>query len=167
MTMTITKDVKNRLEKIVVTSGIGKIAGSMQNFEEKILPAIIKDFAAITGQKPAVRRAKRSIAGFKIREGAIVGLAATLRGEHMVDFLLKLNTVILPRIRDFSGIAKESIDAGGNLNIGIKESVVFPEINSDEIRTEFGIQVTIVPKAVKSREEAINLYRNLGVPMKK
>lgn len=161
-----TEAIKN-LEKIVVSAGIGKIAVALQNFEEKVLPAVMKDFAAIVGQKPAVRRAKRSISGFKIREGAIVGLTATLRGGRMVDFLAKLNKVILPRIRDFNGISKASIDAGGNLNIGVKEVVVFPEINSDEARVDFGIQVTVVPKAVKSRDEAIKMYKGLGVPFKK
>ncbi len=160
-------DAKNKLEKIVVSTGIGKIAASTTNFEDKILPEMIKDIAAITGQKPSVRRARKSISGFKIREGAVVGLAVTLRGGRMFAFFHKLNTVILPRIRDFAGIKRESLDDGGNLNIGIKDSAIFPEINPDVQRVNFGVQVTVVPKSVKKREEAAEIYKNMGVPFKK
>jgi len=155
-----------KLEKAVVNAGIGKIS-NLPNFSDKILPALMKDFALMTGQKPATRPAKQSISGFKIREGAVVGLKATLRGKRMVQFLEKLNRVVLPRIRDFRGLDPKSIDKGGNLSLGIKENVVFPEISPEVSKVNFGVEVTIVPKHVKSREEAIKMYREMGIPLKK
>ncbi len=159
--------MKNKLEKIVVNSGIGRLSTASPNFPEKVLPEIVKDFAALTGQKPATRAARQSIAGFKIREGQIVGLQVTLRGKRMTDFLEKIVKVVLPRVRDFRGIDLKNIDSRGNLNLGIKENVVFPEINPEVSKAGFGLQITVVPKAVKSREEAVRLYRELGVPLKK
>lgn len=155
-----------KIEKVVVNAGIGRIS-TLPNFQDKVLPELIKDFALLTGQKPATRPAKQSISGFKIREGAIVGLKATLRGKRMAEFLEKLSRVVLPRIRDFRGLDPKRVDEGGNLSIGIKENVVFPEISPEASKVNFGVEVTIVPKRVKSREEAISLYRDLGIPIKK
>lgn len=154
-----------KIEKIVVNSGIGKLS-SQPNFD-KILPEVINDIALITGQKPAIRPAKVSIAGFKIRTGMVVGLKATLRRKKMIDFLNKLIKVVFPRIRDFRGIDLTNVDGRGNLTIGIKEHIVFPEINPEQTKVNIGLQVTVVPKQIKSREEAIQFYKELGMPFKK
>ena len=156
---------KTELEKIVINVGVGRFC-NLPNFEEKILPELVKDVALMTGQRPANRSAKQSVAGFKIREGNVVGLKVTLRGNRMVQFLDKLNRVVLPRIRDFRGINLKSIDANGNLSIGIKEHTTFPEITPEQTRHELGIEITLVPKD-KSREEAEVFYKNLGMPMAK
>ena len=151
----------------MVNSGVGRLA-SQAGFEDKVLPELMKEFAMITGQKPSTRTARQSIAGFKIREGAVVGLVTTLRGKRMVDFFDKTVNVVLPRIRDFRGITLTSVDTQGNLNIGIKDYLVFPEINAESSKVNFGVQVTVVPKrAIKNHEEAIAMYRSLGVPLKK
>jgi len=155
-----------KLEKIVVNAGIGRLA-SQPGFPDKVLPELIKDFALITGQKPSTRPAKKSISSFKLREGQVIGLKVTLRGKRLIQFLDKLTKMVLPRIRDFRGLNLDSIDARGNLTVGIRENIAFPEINPEVSKTSFGLEITIVPKAVKSREEAIQLYRNLGVPIKK
>lgn len=156
---------KISLEKIVVSVGLGRARTSAQ-FEDKMLPEISKDLELITGQKPAIRRAKKSIAGFKVREGDIVGLTATLRGGHMKDFLSKLTGVVLPRIRDFRGLDLKNIDSSGNLTIGLKEHVIFPEINQDVSHVAFGLEVTLVSSS-KNREEDEEFYRSLGIPFKK
>ena len=147
------------LEKIVINIGIGK-------FDSKALPNLMSEVALITGQKPSPRPAKKSIAGFKLREGDVVGLKVTLRGKRMKQFLERLNKVVLPRLRDFTGISLENIDQQGNLSIGLREHVVFPEINEENLKVNFGMQITIVPK-VTNRTEAIDLYRNIGVPLMK
>lgn len=152
------------LEKIVINVGVGRLS-SQSNFNEKVLPEVIKDIAAITGQKPSPRPAKQSIAGFKLRSGTVVGLKVTLRGKRMQSFLKKLNSAVLPRVRDFRGIDLKKIDKNGNLSIGIKEHVVFPEIKADVTNVSFGMEITMVPKRIKNRDEAIILYRKLGVPL--
>ena len=160
-------DLKKSIEKIVVNSGIGRLA-SQANFEEKVVPDVMKVFAMITGNKPATRAAKQSIAGFKIREGAVVGVVTTLRGKRMVDFFYKIVNVVLPRIRDFRGITLTSVDSAGNLNIGIKDYLVFPETNPESSKVNFGVQITAVPqRAMKDHAEAVAMYRSLGVPLKK
>lgn len=158
--------VRNQLEKIVVNTGIGRLAANTVNFEEKTLPAVLHEFKSITGQHPALRRARASIAGFKIREGSIVGLSAIMRGRRMSDFLTRLNAIVFPRVRDFRGIQLKNIDGNGNLTIGIREHTAFPEIIPEMSKVDFGLQVTIVPK-VKNRGQAIALYRSLGVPLQK
>lgn len=152
------------LEKIVVATGVGKLRQRPQ-FEESLLPEIIKEMGLITGQKPKITKAKKSVAGFKVREGDVVGLKVTLRGKKMKDFLARLIGFVLPRIRDFRGIDLKSIDAGGNLTIPIREHTVFPEINSDEVKVDFGLEITLVAKT-KSPQEGINFYKELGVPLK-
>jgi len=153
------------VEKAVVNIGLGRMS-QKPGFEEKILPEITKELSLITGQIPSRRIAKKSIAGFKLREGSVVGLAATLRGARMYDFIERLVRMVLPRVRDFRGVDLKNVDQRGNLNLGFREHVVFPEINQDVSSTEFGLQVTLVTKA-RNRDEAVALYRKLGVPFKK
>lgn len=153
------------LEKIVVATSIGKLR-QRASFEENILPSIQKDLAAITGQKPAPRPARKSIASFKIREGDIVGLKATIRGKRMEDFLKRLVGVVMPRIRDFHGIDPKQIDNEGNLTIGIREHIVFPEINPDEVKFDFGLEITLVSN-LRDRDESYELFKSLGVPLMK
>ncbi len=159
------RELRNFLEKIVIDAGVGRL-GQTPNFEEKTLAQLMSDLAAMTGQKPQLRRIQKSIAGFKVREGAIVGLRVTLRRKKMVDFFERLITIVLPRVRDFAGIAPTAVDAGGVLNVGIRDHVVFPEIEPEHSPVTFSIGVNIVPK-VKNREKSIAEFRKLGVPLKK
>ena len=159
-------NMKASLEKIVINVGVGRFS-TQNNFNEKILPEIMKDLAIITGQKAAARPAKQSIAGFKLRAGTIVGLKVTLRGKRMDDFLKRLNGIVFPRVRDFHGIDLKKIDKNGNLSVGVKEHVVFPEIKADATNVNFGVEITMVPKRIKNRQEAIELYRKLGVPLQR
>ncbi|MBI2013072.1 MAG: 50S ribosomal protein L5 [Candidatus Colwellbacteria bacterium] len=154
----------HRLEKIVVATGVGKLR-QRPRFEEDLLPEIIKELGLITGQKPKITKAKQSVAGFKVREGDIVGLKVTLRGKRMKDFLIRLIGFVLPRIRDFRGLDPKSIDAQGNLTIPIREHIVFPEINSDEVKVDFGLEVTLVT-GTKNPGEALKIYQELGLPLK-
>ncbi len=165
--MTIKKEKikKVKIEKIVVNAGVGKLS-QQANFEDKILPEIIKELSLITGQKPAACKAKKSIAGFKTRTGQIIGLKITLRRRQMKDFLKRLINIVFPRLRDFRGISLKNIDKNGGLNIGLKEQFVFPEINQDVSKVDFGLEISIVSDA-KDREEAIKFYRSLGIPLKK
>ena len=161
----MTKNNFKKIEKLVVNTGFGRIA-SQPNFEEKVLPELVKEFSLITGQKPSSRAAKQSIAGFKLRTGMVIGLKATLRRKRMRDFLEKMIKAALPRVRDFRGIDLKNIDKMGNLTVGFKEHLVFPEVSPETSTVNFGIEVTIVPKERK-REKAIVLYRELGIPLKK
>jgi len=151
------------LDKIVIATGLGKLR-QRPGFSENILPAIEKDLALITGQKPAQTVAKKSIAGFKLRAGDVVGLKVTLRGKRMKDFLKRLDEVVIPRIRDFHGIDPKQIDKEGNLTIGIREHIVFPEVSPDEVKFDFGLEITLVSN-VKDKEEGYKLFRSLGVPL--
>ena len=152
------------LEKIVVNVGVGRLR-QQANFDDRILPDIIKEVAAITGQKPANRAARKSIAGFKVRENEIVGLQVTLRGSRMENFLKLTVAAAFPRVKDFRGVEVSQVDENGNLNVGFKDQYVFPEINPEKSRVPFGFQVTLVPR-VKNREAAIDFYRSFGVPLK-
>jgi len=154
-----------QIEKIVVNAGIGRLSAA-PNFD-KLLPDLINEMGLIVGQKPAPRPARQSISGFKLRAGTIVGLKATLRRKRMADFLRKLIQVVLPRIRDFRGIDPKNVDAQGNLNIGIKEHVTFPEVSAEHAKANFGLEVTVVPKYIKNRDAALQLYKELGIPFKK
>ena len=153
------------LEKIVVAVGVGKLRQNAQ-FENSILPEIIKDLTAITGQKPQPRPAKQSIAGFKLREGNMVGLRVTLRDKRMYDFLGRMVNVALPRVRDFRGINPKQIDNAGNLTIGVREHTVFPEISPEDSKYDFGFQVTFV-SGVKDKEKAKAVFEKLGIPFEK
>ena len=157
--------IRQFLEKIVIDAGVGHLSQT-PNFEEKALVQVMRDLSAMTGQKPELRRAKKSIAGFKIREQQIVGLRITLRKDRMVDFFERLVRIVLPRMRDFRGIDPSVVDAGGTLNLGIKEQVVFPEINPEHSPISFSIGIAIVPRA-RNRARAIETFRALGVPLKK
>lgn len=153
------------LEKIVVNVGLGRLR-NLPQFEEKVLPEVEKELALITGQKPARRTAKKSIAGFKVRQGEIIGLQVTLRQRRLIDFLKRLIHIVLPRVKDFRGIDLKHLDKDNILNLGLREQYVFPEINADQSKVNFGLQITIVPKS-EFRLTAVELYRNLGIPFKK
>ena len=155
----------SQIEKVVVNTGLGRFS-SNPNFE-KTLPEIINEMATLTGQKPSPRPSTQSISGFKVRAGAIIGLKTTLRKKRMADFLTRVIKIVLPRIRDFRGLNLKNVDQKGNLNIGIKEHSVFPEINLEQSKANFGLQITVVPKNIKNREGAIKLYRDLGIPLQK
>lgn len=149
-----------RLTKVIVQTGIGKLVRDGRPTEK-----IAADLAIITGQKAASRAAKKSIAGFKLRQGMGIGLMVTLRGERMYDFIDRLIAVALPRSRDFQGLSSKALDQTGNLNIGIKEHTIFPEVSYESLRDVFGFQVTIVTTA-KNKKEAEVLYTLMGFPLK-
>lgn len=156
--------VTSNIEKIVVNVGVGRLR-QLGQFEEKIFPEIVREVSLITGQKPISRPAKKAIAGFKTRLGDIVGLKVTLRGKRMFDFFSRFVNVVLPRIKDFRGLDLKNVDASGNLSVGLADQLIFPEIDADTTKVDFGLEVTIVTKT-KNREKAIKLYRELGVPLK-
>lgn len=159
------ENIFRQLDKVVINSGIGRLA-QQANFEDKLLPAVEEEFATIIGQHGVVKTAKISIAGFKIREGNIVGIMATLRGQKMEAFLKKVINIVLPRVRDFRGIDPKVIDGNGNLTIGLKEHLVFPELSPETSKVSFGLQITIVPK-IQSYEKSQELYKKMGIPFKK
>lgn len=150
-----------RLEKIVVNMGVGD-----GKDDSKFVDAAASDLAAITGQKPAIRRAKKSIAGFKIREGMPIGCMVTLRGDRMWEFLERLIVAALPRIRDFQGIPDKSFDGRGNYSLGIREQLIFPEIQVDRVLKARGMDVTFVTSA-NTDDEARALLTNIGLPFRK
>lgn len=154
-----------KIVKVVVNCGVGRLSLA-PGFEEKIMPTIVKDISLITGQKPKFAAAKKSISGFKLRQGQTVGLAATLRGRRMYDFLSRLINAVLPRARDFRGISEKNFDGRGNLNLGIKEHIVFPEVVMENVKSIFGLQITVVANT-KTRKEAIDFFRLMGFPIKK
>jgi large subunit ribosomal protein L5 len=149
-----------RLEKIVVNMGVGEAA---QN--SRALDGAMEDLARITGQKAQLRRARKSIAGFKIREGMPVGARVTLRGERMWEFLDRLISVALPRVRDFRGVSPNSFDGHGNYALGLREQLIFPEISYDAIDASRGLDVAVVT-TTESDEEAQELLRLLGMPFR-
>jgi large subunit ribosomal protein L5 len=150
-----------RLEKIVVNMGVGDAKD-----DAKLADAAAADLATITGQKPSVRRAKKSIANFKIREGMPIGAMVTLRGDRMWEFLYRLVHAALPRIRDFQGIPDRSFDGRGNYSLGVREQLIFPEINVDNVVKTRGMDITIVTTA-QTDEEARALLREIGLPFRK
>ncbi|MFA5098879.1 MAG: 50S ribosomal protein L5 [Candidatus Paceibacterota bacterium] len=159
-------DLKNpKIEKVVINVGVGRIS-QQQEFETKILPEIISSLSLIAGQKPVICKSNKSIAGFKLRAGQTVGLKVTLRRQKMRDFVAKLVNIALPRVRDFQGISLKNIDKNGGLTIGMKEHIVFPEIDSELSKFDFGMEISIVSSA-KNKEDAINLYKSIGIPFKK
>ena len=146
--------------KVVVNMGVGDAAK-----DAKLMDGAIKDLTNITGQKPALRRARKSIATFKIREGMPVGASVTMRGDRMWDFLDRLTSIVLPRIRDFRGLSAKSFDGRGNYNFGLNEQLVFPEIDYDDIDQTRGMDVTIVTSA-SDDEQGRALLRALGFPLR-
>ncbi len=152
-----------KIEKVVVNSGLSR--GTTEK-NSKYVDMVTKTVAQITGQQPVKNLAKKSIAGFKIREGMPVGISTTLRGPKMYDFIDKLVNIALPRIRDFRGLKRQSIDQQGNLSIGLKEQVVFPEINQESLEATHGLQV-VITTTTQSKEKALELFRLLGFPFRK
>ena len=150
-----------KLDKIIVNMGVGEAS---QN--SKLMDAAAKDLEIITGQKPTIRKAKNSEAGFKLREGQAIGAKVTLRREAMYDFLDRLVTVVLPRVRDFEGISGKAFDGRGNYSLGLTDQLVFPEIEYDKVEKLFGMSITIVSSA-KSDEEGKALLEAFGMPFKK
>ncbi|MBR5259621.1 MAG: 50S ribosomal protein L5 [Eggerthellaceae bacterium] len=149
-----------RLEKIVVNMGVGAAAG-----DSKLLDAAMNDMRVITGQQPYITRARKSIAGFKIREGQAIGCKVTLRGDRMWEFLDRLLSVALPRVRDFRGIPATSFDGRGNYTLGITEQLIFPEIDYDKVDRTRGMDITFVTTA-KDNDSAYALLKELGFPFK-
>ncbi len=150
-----------KLEKIVVNMGLGE---AIQN--AGLIESSQKEIAAITGQKPVVTKAKRSIAGFKLREGMSVGCTVTLRRDRMWEFLDRLLNLALPRVRDFRGISPKGFDGRGNFTMGIKEQIIFPEIDYDKVQKIKGMNITVVTSANKD-DEARALLTHLGMPFRK
>ena len=150
-----------KVEKVVVNVGVGKIAK-----EDKVVEKIANDLAKLTGQKPVFRKAKKSIASFKVRQGVNIGLMTTLRGKRMYDFMDRLISISLPRSKDFRGIDVKNFDKNGNLNLGIKESSIFPEVTYETLKDIFSLEVTVATTA-KDQQKGIELLRNLGFPIRK
>ena len=149
-----------RLEKIVLNMGLGE---AIQN--AKILDAAVAEFSAITGQRPVVTKAKRAIANFKLRKGLAIGCMVTLRGDRMYEFLDRLVNVALPRVRDFKGVSDKSFDGRGNYSLGIREEIIFPEVDIDKVEKVKGLTVNICTTA-KSDDEGRALLKALGVPFR-
>ena len=150
-----------KLDKIVINVGSGEARDN-----QKIVDAIVKDLSQITGQMPVICKAKKSVANFKLREGMVVGVKVTLRGDRMYEFLDRLFNVALPRVRDFRGINPNSFDGRGNYNMGLKEQLIFPEIDYDKIDKVRGMDICLVTTA-KSDEEARELLTLMGAPFEK
>jgi large subunit ribosomal protein L5 len=149
-----------RLEKIVINAGVGE---ATQNI--KILDKVMEELGAITGQKPAMRRAKKSIASFRLRAGQPVAATVTLRGERMYDFMDRFVSIVIPRMKDFRGMSKKSFDGRGNYTIALKDQLVFPEINFSKVEKPKGMSITFVTSA-KSNEDSMALLTHLGVPFR-
>lgn len=150
-----------RIKKVVINIGLGE---AMDN--PKALDAAVLDLTAIAGQKPIITKARKSIANFKLREGRAIGTAVTLRGERMWAFLDRLMNIVLPRVRDFRGVSPESFDGRGNYTLGLREQIIFPEIEYDKVDKVRGMEITIVTTA-ESDDQATALLQLLGMPFRK
>ena len=150
-----------KIEKVVINMGVGDAVGNA-----KLLDAAVEEMQAIAGQKPVITRAKKSIAGFKLREGMAIGAKVTLRGERMYYFLDKLFNIALPRVRDFRGVSSKAFDGRGNYTLGLKEQLIFPEIDYDKVDKVRGMDIVIVTTA-KTDEESRELLAQLGMPFAK
>lgn len=150
-----------KIEKIVVNMGVGEATGN-----SKVLDDAVADLTTLSGQKPVITKAKKSIASFKLREGQAIGCKVTLRGERMYEFLDKLISIALPRVRDFRGISRNSFDGHGNYTLGVKEQLIFPEIDYDKISKIRGMDIVIVTTA-RSDKEAEALLEKMGMPFRK
>ena len=148
-----------KLEKISINMGIGDIAS-----DAKLVEAAAKEIEVITGQKPILTKSKKAIATFKIREGQAIGVKVTLRGEKMFNFLDNLINIALPRVRDFKGLPANSFDGQGNYTLGIKEQIIFPEINFDEVKKVRGFNVTFVT-STNDKKQALSLLKAIGLPI--
>lgn len=152
-----------RLEKIVINMGLGKISDAGR--DAKVIDDAVRELSLITGQRPVVTRARKSIAGFKLREGAPIGCMVTLRGDRMYEFLDRLINIVLPRVRDFRGVPDDAFDGRGNYTLGLKEHIIFPEIEYGKVDRPKGMNITIVTTA-KTDEEARELLRGFGMPFR-
>lgn len=150
-----------KLDKIVVNMGVGDATTN-----SKLLEAAVTDLSLITGQKPVTTKAKKAIAGFKLREGQAIGCKVTLRGENMYNFLDKLVSITLPRVRDFRGISPKAFDGRGNYTLGLNEQLIFSEIEFDNVVKVRGMDIVFVTTA-KTNEEALELLKGFGMPFKK
>lgn len=150
-----------KVDKIVINMGVGDAVSNAKNLEKAV-----DELTLLSGQKPVVTKAKKSIAGFRLREGMPIGCKVTLRGQRMYDFLDKLVTVSLPRVRDFQGVSNKAFDGRGNYTLGVKEQLIFPEVNYDNVDKVRGMDIVIVTTA-KTDEEAHALLKELGMPFKK
>lgn len=155
------------IKKVVINVGIGKMlstAAQSKNIDD-VIKQIKQDVSLIAGQWPKESKAKKSISSFKIRTGDVVGITVTLRGQKMYDFLARLVNIALPRIRDFRGISIKNLDEHGNLNIGIPEASIFPEVTNSVLKHPFGVEVTVVIND-KNKERVVNMLKLLGFPIK-
>ena len=150
-----------RLEKIVVNMGVGEATSNA-----KAIEGGVKEIQTVTGQKPVVNRARKSIASFKVRQGMPVGVSVTLRGQRMYDFLAKLVNIALPRIRDFRGVSPKSFDGRGNFALGVKEQLIFPEINYEQVDMIRGMDIVVVTTA-RTDQEGRALLEKLGMPFRR
>ena len=150
-----------RLEKIVINMGVGDATSN-----SKLIEAAVNDLTKISGQKPVITKAKKSIAGFKVREGQAIGCKVTLRGDNMYNFMDKLISIALPRVRDFRGVSPKAFDGRGNYTMGIKEQLIFSEIDYDDVVKVRGMDIIFVTTA-KTNEEAFDLLNELGIPFKR
>jgi len=156
-----------KIEKVVLNIGFGKkVSGKTGKEEEKIRGFILNDLTLIAGQKPILTKARKSISGFKVRRGSVVGAKVTLRGQKMYDFLDRLVNIALPRSRDFRGIDKKSIDQAGNLTLGLKEHIIFPEVSAEKAQDILSLELTTKTTA-KNQGQGLQLFRLLGFPIKK
>lgn len=150
-----------RIEKIVINMGLGRLSDGGK--DKKIIEESVEELSLITGQRPVVRAARKSIAGFKLREGVPVGCSVTLRGNKMYEFLDRLINLTLPRVRDFRGVSAKAFDGRGNYTLGLKEQIIFPEIDYSKVQHVKGMNITIVTTA-RTDEEARGLLREFGMP---
>ncbi len=148
-----------RLEKVVVNMGVGDAIG-----DAKVMETAMAELALITGQKPSVRKARKSISNFKLREGVAIGCMVTLRGEFMWEFIDRLFNVAIPRIRDFRGVSPKGFDASGNYTLGLREQTIFPEIDIDKVTKVRGMNITFVLKTACPAVESRSMLRKLGMP---
>jgi large subunit ribosomal protein L5 len=150
-----------RLEKIVVNMGVGDA-----QTDPRLMEMAVAELATITGQKPSIRKARRSISGFKLREGANIGCMVTLRGERMYEFMDRLLNIAIPRIRDFRGLSPSSFDKFGNYTMAVREQLIFPEIDLDDVTRVRGMNITFVIKNAGSADESRELLRKFGMPFR-
>ena len=148
-----------RLEKVVVNMGVGDAIG-----DAKVMETAMAELALITGQKPSMRRARKSISNFKLREGVAIGCMVTLRGEYMWEFVDRLFNIAIPRIRDFRGVSAKGFDASGNYTLGLREQTIFPEVDIDKVTKVRGMNITFVLKTACPAAESRSLLRKLGMP---
>jgi len=150
-----------RLEKVVLNVGFGH-----HSKEKEFMESVARGLTTLSGQKAVFTKAKKSISAFKIREGMTIGTKVTLRGDRMYDFVEKLVNIVFPRVRDFRGISEKAVDKTGNLTVGLREFVSFPEIHLEDVDNMFGLEVCLVTNA-KNRAEGLELFRQIGFPFKK